>query len=78
MPVVTPWLNNVAQAETALAFGPPDVLRFAVVAIRDNPDGSRVEMPAALSAFPAGFEFCGTATYPYQNQRIEIWHAAPG
>lgn len=78
VPVVTPWLNNAAQAELALALGPPDVLRSAVVAIRDNPDGSRVALPAALSAFPAGFEFCGTAIYPFGSQRIEIWHAAPG
>jgi hypothetical protein len=78
VPVVTPWLNNAAQAETALAFGPPDVLRSAVVAIRENPDGSRVAMPAALSAFPAGFKFCGTSTYPFGNQHIGIWHAAPG
>jgi hypothetical protein len=77
VPVVTPWLVNVAQAETALAFGPPDVLRYAVVAIRDNPDGSRVALPAALSAFPTGFKFCGTSTYPFENQRIEIWRAAP-
>jgi hypothetical protein len=78
VPVVTPWLNNAAQAEMTLALGPPDVLRSAVVAIRDNPDGSRVALPAALSAFPAGFKFCGTAIYPFGNQRVEIWHAAPG
>lgn len=78
VPVVTPWLNNAAQAETALAFGPPDVLRSAVVAIRDNADGSRVAMPSRLSIFPTGFRLCGEATYPFENQRITIWQATSG
>ena len=78
VPVVTPWLNNVAQAETALAFGPPGVLQSVVVAIRENSDGSRVVLPSRLAAFPTGFRFCGDATYPFENQRITIWHATPG
>ncbi len=73
VPLSTPWLNNVAQADAVLTRAPPGILGSSVVALLLNADGSRPELPAALESFPAGFEYCGEATYPFGSQRIQIW-----
>lgn len=75
VPILTPWLNNVAQADAVLRLAPPDRSKPRVVAIGLSPDGSTPEIPAALVSFPAEFKFCGEATYPFFEQRIQIWSA---
>jgi hypothetical protein len=30
-------------------------------------------LPQQLSAFPFGYRYCGSAIYPYREQRIQIW-----
>ena len=76
VPLVTPWINNAVQAATILALTPPDTLRSVVVAVRRNQDDSRPELPAAMSSFPSGYTFCGEATYPFEEQHIEVWYTA--
>ena len=76
VPIVTPWINNAAQATAILALTPPETLYSLVVAVLREKDGSRAKLPAALASFPAGFAFCGEATYPFEEQRIEIWRTA--
>ncbi|HEV2613565.1 MAG TPA: hypothetical protein VGV92_02525 [Gammaproteobacteria bacterium] len=75
IPPSTPWLNNQAQANMMMAFMSPDTLHSAVIALELNPDGSRPLLPTQLSAFPGGYKLCGTATYPYQKQEVQIWVA---
>lgn len=73
VPISTPWLNNLAQADTVLANLSPDIVRSTVVAIRLNADGSTPALPMILGSFPATFQFCGEATYPFENQKVQIW-----
>jgi hypothetical protein len=77
VPIVTPWINTPAQAIAILSIEPLEPQRPLAVAVLKRKDGSRAELPAALAAFPAGFSFCGEATYPFDNQSIEIWWKPP-
>jgi hypothetical protein len=72
-PPLTPWLNNVAQAEMIMAFIDPDTLHSAVIALNLNSDGSRPLLPKQLPSFPNAYKLCGTANYPFENQAIQIW-----
>jgi hypothetical protein len=72
VPVETPWLNNVAQANAVLSSNEA-VADRAVIAIRLNMDGSLPPMPAALNGFPSNFQHCGDAVFPYGKQHIQIW-----
>jgi hypothetical protein len=72
IPIVTPWINNVAQAATILSRAPAETGPL-VIAILRNQDGSRPEFPSALASFPAGFKFCAEAAYPFGDQHIEVW-----
>ncbi|PBI87012.1 hypothetical protein BKP43_41980 [Variovorax boronicumulans] len=72
VPVETPWLNNVAQADAVLASNEA-LADKAVVAIRLNIDASLPPLPAALKGFPANFEHCGDAVFPHEQQKIQIW-----
>ena len=75
VPVSTPWLNNLAQADAVLKNLSPDIIHSSIVAIRLNADGSTPSLPNILGAFPASFQFCGTATYPFENQKVQIWRS---
>lgn len=72
VPVGTPWLNNVAQADAVLSSNEAIAGR-AVIAIRLNMDGSLPPLPAALNGFPSDFQHCGDAVFPYGKQNIQIW-----
>jgi hypothetical protein len=72
VPVITPWLNNVAQAEAVLARA-PSVVSEAAIAVKMNADGSLPAFPSQMTDFPSAFRYCGEATYPYGEQRIRIW-----
>lgn len=72
VPVETPWLNNVAQADAVLSLN-ETVADKAVIAIRLNMDGSLPPLPAALNGFPSSFQHCGDAMFPYGKQSIQIW-----
>lgn len=72
VPVATPWLNNVAQADAVLASNEA-VVDKAVIAIRLNMDGSLPPLPAVLNGFPSNFQHCGDAVFPYDKQNIQIW-----
>lgn len=72
VPVATPWLNNVAQADAVLASNAA-IADKAVIAIRLNTDGSLPPLPAALNGFPFNFQHCGDALFPYEKQNIQIW-----
>ena len=74
VPVLTPWINNVSQAETLLSMAPDLALNPYVVAIRLNKDGSFPSMPSHLPHFPDRFHYCGEATYPFHTQKIQIWY----
>lgn len=72
VPVATPWLNNVDQADAVLA-SHEAIADKAVIAIRLNMDGSLPPLPAGLNGFPSNFQHCGDAVFPYGKQTIQIW-----
>lgn len=75
IPVSTPWLNNRAQAEFVIKRVPSKNLRAAVVALQLSGSGDFPLLPQKMAALPLGYQYCGTATYPYLQQRIEIWQS---
>jgi hypothetical protein len=74
-PVLTPWLNNKAQAEFVIERVHPKGLRSAVVALQLRGEGVFPPLPQQLAEFPLGYRYCGMATYPYMRQRIQIWQS---
>jgi hypothetical protein len=72
-PVLTPWLNNKTQAEFVLARVRGEGLHAAVVAFQMIGNVAFPPLPQQLVTFPLGYRYCGTATYPYLQQRIQIW-----
>ncbi len=75
VPVSTPWLNNLEQADAVLENLPANIIRSSIVAIRINGDGSVPLLPKTLGSFPANFQFCGAATYPFEKQQVQIWRS---
>ncbi|QRF58544.1 hypothetical protein [Variovorax paradoxus] len=72
VPIDTPWLNNVAQADAVLSSNEA-IVGNAVLAIRLNADASLPPLPVALKGFSANFEHCGDAVFPHEQQKIQIW-----
>lgn len=72
VPVLTPWLNNLAQAEAVLKFEAGESVHSSVVALLLGADGSSPPVPDVLG-FPADFRYCGTATFPLLIQEVQIW-----
>ena len=75
IPVLTPWLNNRAQAEFVLDRVRPEGLHSAVVALQMGNDETFPPLPQQLAAFPLGYRYCGMATYPYMQQKIQVWQS---
>lgn len=74
-PILSPWLNNVAQAEFVLERTHPEKLRSVVLALNTGNTKDLPPLPLQLKAFPSGYRYCGTATYPFHNQKIQIWQS---
>ena len=76
-PVLTPWLNNRVQADFVLDRSSADELHSAVVAFRMVGINGAIypPLPQRMAAFPSGYRYCGMATYPYNQQRIQIWQS---
>ncbi len=73
VPVLTPWLNNKAQAEFIIERMRPEGLQSAVVALHVGENQAFPPLPQQLVAFLSGYRYCGMAIYPYMQQRIQIW-----
>ncbi len=73
VPVLTPWLNNKAQAEFVIERIRSEGLHSAVVALQIGEHQAFPPLPKQLVAFPSGYRYCGMAIYPYMQQRIQIW-----
>lgn len=76
VPVATPWLNNVAQADAVLSSNAA-IAGKAVIAIQLNTNGSLPPLPTVLNGFPSGFQHCGNAVFPHIQQNIQIWSGLP-
>jgi hypothetical protein len=75
-PVLTPWLNNRAQAEFVIERVRSEGLHSAVVALQMEDYGAFPPLPQQLVAFPLGYRYCGMATYrSYMLQKIQIWQS---
>lgn len=75
VPVLTPWLNNSAQAESVIGRLPPEGLHSVVVARQMGDREALPPLPQQLAGFPLGYRYCGMATYPYMRQKIQIWQS---
>lgn len=73
VPVLTPWLNNRTQAEFVIGRVRSEDLHSAIVAFQMEGTEVFPPLPRQLAAFPLGYRYCGTATYPYRQQSIQIW-----
>ena len=73
VPVLTPWLNNRAQAEFVIERMSSEGMHSAVVALQMGDNEAFPPLPQQLVVFPLGYRYCGMATYPYMQQRIQIW-----
>lgn len=76
-PVLTPWLNNKVQADFVLDRLRAEELHWAVVAFRMVGINGAIypQLPKRMAAFPSGYRYCGMATYPYNQQRIQVWQS---
>lgn len=74
VPYMTPWLNNLAQAEAVVRQAPPEVLQLPVLAIRLEDDGGVPQLPSGFADFKSRFRYCGEGTYPFHMQRVQIWY----
>jgi hypothetical protein len=73
-PVITPWLNNVEQADFVLNRTDQKRLRSVLVALKMENNGAQMPpLPEQLKDFPLSYIYCGTVTYPFHNQIIQIW-----
>jgi hypothetical protein len=75
VPLISPWLNNAAQADFVLERTPTANLSAVVLAVNLSDKGALPPLPARLRQFPVGYRYCGTAIYPYNNQEIQIWRS---
>lgn len=74
-PVMTPWLNKREQAEFVIERIRSEELHSVVVAFQTDGNGISSPFPLQLAAFPMGYRYCGKATYPFMQQRIQIWQS---
>lgn len=72
-PVMFPWLNNVAQAEFVLHRTSAEKLHTVILSLNIDQTGVIPQLPNQLNSFPQGFRYCGTAEYPFHDQKIQIW-----
>ena len=74
--VTSPWINNLEQGEILLPSARVSVLKNVIVGLNVDYNGTRPELPIAIRSLEAEFRNCGTATYPFAKQKMEIWFKA--
>jgi len=76
-PPLTPWINNSRQAEFIFDRVAAEHLEPSVVAIQIRGGTVKPSLPRQLNNFPDGYQYCGSAIYPFDNsydhQLIQIW-----
>ncbi len=73
VPVLTPWLFNPKQAKAILDHADPETIHSAVVGMRKPQNENTPSLPGQMNPFPKGYRSCGTVTFPYREQQIQIW-----
>jgi hypothetical protein len=73
IPIMSPWLNNIEQAEFVLSRWSPEEFRSMVVVLNMSNVKDFPPLPMQLKSFPSGYQLCGVATYPYMKQTIQVW-----
>ncbi len=73
VPVASPWINNPAQAAAILTPERLAALGPVIVARRIGWDRVWPDLPAGLGTVATDFMLCGTASYPFGDQKMEIW-----
>ena len=72
VPPETPWLNNLAQAESIFELVPQAKLDKAVVAVNLQAGGSNPPLPRPIQMLDEKYHVCGEAVFPFANQTIRI------
>lgn len=75
IPVLTPWLNNLAQSDFVFERVSLKKLNSVVLALQMEGDRGQPPLSQQFSAFPLGYRYCGMTTYPYMQQSIQIWQS---
>ncbi len=77
IPPVTPWLNNLAQAEVVLRRMPPESVHASTLGILLDDKDQAPPLPTAFDSLETRFRYCGTSTFPLLIQQVQIWHPQP-
>jgi hypothetical protein len=78
VPIMTPWITNLGQANFVIERLDPHSRQSAVLALNLGNTKELPPLPDALKGFPTGYQYCGSATYPYGDQEIQIWRPSGG
>jgi hypothetical protein len=73
VPVKSPWINNLNQAKMILTPERMATIGDVIVARRIGWDGSWPVLPSTIGKLTIDYTFCGAATYPFADQKVEIW-----
>lgn len=74
--VTSPWINNLEQGEILLPIARVSMLKNVIVGRNVDYNGNWPALPGAIGNLEAEFRQCGTATYPFAKQKMEIWFKA--
>lgn len=66
---------NSLQAEFVIERLPLEGLHSVVVALHMGDSEALPPLQQQLAGFPLGYRYCGMATYPYMQQKIQIWQS---
>lgn len=73
VPPMSAWLNNAEQADFVIKRVGYENFKSLVVVINEEGQPTPPKLPEQLKGFPAGFTKCGSATYPFAEQKIHVW-----
>ncbi len=73
VPPVTPWLNNLAQAEVVLRRMPAAMIEASTIAVLLDDKGQLPRLPSALGPLDDQRRWCGASDFPLLIQQIQIW-----
>lgn len=74
IPPISPWLNNVEQTEFILKYF-NNLEEPFIVGIQLRRSGHIPPLPYTLESYKNNFKYCGTAKYPFNEQKIQIWYS---
>ena len=77
VPPVTPWLNNLEQAEVVLRRMPPSLADASTIAVLLDDKDQLPQLPSYLGPLDTRRRLCGASEFPLLIQQIQIWRPSP-